>query len=237
MTDKTLTLPPIVFADCETTSLDARRRLAWDVALIRRDHNPDGFTEQTYQFYVEVDLADADPFALRIGHFWERHPLGRMLSGATDRLPDAIHGLTPGGYFAVAGANTMGAYLTQAAASLAIARITHGAHVVGAIPSFDTDTFQRGLFENGLTPSWHYHIIDIEALAVGFLKGRQSEREDQAGHHGPYAPDVVIPMPWRSDDLTAMLDVEPCPEEDRHTALGDAEWAKRMYDAVMGVAR
>lgn len=232
MTDTTMT--PLVFADCETTSLDARRRLAWDIALIRRDQ----LGESVYQFYVEVDLADADPFALRIGKFWDRHPLGRVLSGQATNLPDAKHGLSPGGFLTLNAHHPdeegNGPYVTQAAAALLVSRITHGAHIVGAIPSFDTDTFQRNLFEHNLTPSWHHHIIDIEALAVGFLKGREAERDADVRPGGSYKQDAVIPLPWKSDDLTTLLGVEPCPEELRHTALGDALWAMRMYDAVMG---
>lgn len=48
-----------------------------------------------------------------------------------------------------------------------------------------------------------------------------------AGRGEPIAP------PWKSDDLGLALGVEPCPEEDRHTALGDARWVKRIYDTVM----
>ena len=41
-------------------------------------------------------------------------------------------------------------------------------------------------------------------------------------------------LPWRSDDLSAALGVEAVSPEERHTAMGDALWAKRIYDRVVG---
>ena len=61
---------------------------------------------------------------------------------------------------------------------------------------------------------WHYHLVDVEALAAGKLG---------------------IAPPWKSDELSAALGVT-ITEDDRHTALGDAKWAMRIYDAVMGGA-
>ncbi|WP_267595512.1 hypothetical protein [Carbonactinospora thermoautotrophica] len=43
-------------------------------------------------------------------------------------------------------------------------------------------------------------------------------------------------MPWRSDELSIACEVEPAPPEDRHTALGDARWARDLYDAITGRA-
>jgi hypothetical protein len=43
-------------------------------------------------------------------------------------------------------------------------------------------------------------------------------------------------LPWKSHDLSAILGVESA-VEDEHTALGDARWAMRVYDAVMAGAR
>ena len=39
--------------------------------------------------------------------------------------------------------------------------------------------------------------------------------------------------PWDSDALSRAVGVNP-DDFDRHTALGDARWAKAMYEAVMG---
>ncbi len=60
---------PICFVDTETTSLDPNTRVAWEVALIRRE--PDG-TERKVEFFVELtnrELHLADPESMDIGGF------------------------------------------------------------------------------------------------------------------------------------------------------------------------
>jgi hypothetical protein len=59
--------------------------------------------------------------------------------------------------------------------------------------------------------------VDVENLAVGYLAGIGS----------------VFTPPWNSDRLSEALGLEPVDESERHTALGDARWAMRIYDAVM----
>jgi DNA polymerase III epsilon subunit-like protein len=95
------------------------------------------------------------------------------------------------------------------------AELTRGAHLAGAVVSFDEERLRRTLKANGACPEWHYHLIDVEALAVGCLAARGQ---------GPM-------IPWRSDDLSYALGVE-ISDDDRHTALGDARWALRLYEAV-----
>lgn len=219
---------PIVFADSETDSLDPRTRQPWDIALIRRE--PDG-TESEHQFYVDLDLSKSDPFALKIGKFWQRHPKGRYYSGAAAFAEEPLDNGGPrehtGRYH-----QPIGQLLTRRAAAQRILRITHGAHIVGAIPSFDTITMEPLLWEAGLMGTWHHHIIDVEALAVGYLRGRASS--DQVGAYDPRWR--TLGPPWKSDDLHHMLDLDPIAEEDRHTALGDARWARAFYDKIMGPA-
>lgn len=220
-----MTTAPIVAIDTETICLDARRRLAWDVAMIRREP---GGAETEHQFFIDVDLADADPFALNIGGFYKRHPLGRFL-----RWQPMVNRNRPAGdnYY---GGHTPGRLLIPRVAAEAVAQVTHGAHLVGAIPSFDAQTLEELLRNNGLTPAWHYHIMDVEAMAVGFIRGE----------HGAFSKDdpavvqerEVIAPPWKSDDLGRLLGVEPPSEEERHTALGDARMALRWYDRIMGTS-
>jgi hypothetical protein len=88
-------------------------------------------------------------------------------------------------------------------------------HVIGAVPSFDTERLARLLTRYGYRPSWHYHLIDVETLAVGYLAGK-----------GEPLPE----LPWDSNELSRRVGVEP--PEDRHTALGDATWTRDIYDAI-----
>lgn len=89
-------------------------------------------------------------------------------------------------------------------------------HVVGAVPDFDTYRIQRQLGVSG----WHYHLIDVENLAAGWLAGKRT----------PPAP------PWDSDALSDAIGINP-EQFARHTAMGDVLWAKAIYDRVMGVTR
>lgn len=201
---------PIVFLDTETDGVHPGRKV-WEIAMIRRDEHG----EREIEFFLDINLATADPFGLKVGRFYERHPLGRTLSAASETDHAARAPFT-------AGPDYDGAVLTHSAAALRIARWTHGAHIIGAVPNFDTEVLAAMLREHGLTPAWHYHLIDIEALMVGWLWA-DAESYDPA-------------LPWKSDELSRAVGVEPPTEEERHTAMGDARWAMRVYDAIFGGA-
>jgi hypothetical protein len=181
---------PIVAIDTETTGLDRRAREVWDVGLVRRE--PDGSEREWGAVVGEgLDLFGADPEALQVGRFYDRHPE----HGGTNDLP----------------------VLPEELVACEVARRLEGAHLVGAVPSFeDTGLFRlldryNLIPEDGSTP-WHYHLVDVEALAAGALG---------------------LQPPWDSGELSRALGVEPAQFE-RHSALGDARWALALYDAVMG---
>lgn len=95
------------------------------------------------------------------------------------------------------------------------ASITRGKHLAGAVISFDEERLRKLLRANGACPEWHYHLIDVEALATGYLA----------------AQGKALPLPWDSEDLSRALGIEP--DTNRHEALYDAQWAKQIYEAVM----
>jgi hypothetical protein len=187
---------PLAFLDCETDGVHPGRK-PWEIAIVRRE--PDG-TEIEWQAFVEIDLATADPFGLRVGRFYDRHPFGQHISQGKE-LPE-FRALR---------------YLSRWDAAHAVARLTHGAHIVGAVPNFDTECLDPLLREHGLLPGWHYHLIDVESLAVGHLAAQGK---------------AIVP-PWRSDELGELLGVESASDEERHTAMGDVRWVMRTYDAIM----
>lgn len=184
----------LVFIDTETTSLRPDRR-AWDIGLIVREPGQPDVEHQWFVPIWELDLGNADPFALRIGRFYERHP---QMNGAEPNLFD-----------------------DECDVLQEVEALTRGAHLVGAVPNFDAEVLATRMREHGIAPSWHYHLIDVEAMAVGWL-AREATRP--------------LPLPWNSDDLTSLLDLPPIPEGERHTALGDARWARSIYDRVTGAA-
>ncbi|NEW49376.1 hypothetical protein GV792_04870 [Nocardia cyriacigeorgica] len=204
---------PIVFLDTETDGVHPGRKV-WEIAMIRRDEHG----ERELSMFLDINLSTADPFGLKVGRFYDRHPFGQYLAGATDSAHvDPWH---PGGA------------VDPGYAADVVARWTHGAHIVGAVPNFDTEVLAAMLREHGLTPAWHYHLIDIEALMVGWLHGAAAPAKAVM----PQSVREVLGLPWKSDDLTAAIGVEPTPEAERHTALGDARWAMRVYDAIVGGA-
>lgn len=220
---------PLVFADCETDGTH-RGRQAWEVAFIRRE--PDG-TERSTEFFIHIDMSTADPFGLNVGRFYDRHPLGRKLAGE----------------YLIAGSMSGGQYRTGEAAAFTVAQWTHGAHIVGANPAFDTETFDPLLRQHGLIPAWHYHVIDVSAMALGYLMHTakhlearaEVERQPTSGPSLDLRAEAqrlraIATPPYSSNELTEAIGVPPIPKEKRHTAMGDAEWARAMYDRMTGVS-
>lgn len=111
--------------------------------------------------------------------------------------------------------------------------VLDGAHIVGAVPDFDTRhlTALYRRFGYADLPRWHYHLIDVEAMAVGWLHGQSALASEIGAGVGS---DLDISLPWRSDDLSRACGIEPPAEAERHTALGDARWAARWYRALTG---
>lgn len=110
----------------------------------------------------------------------------------------------------------------QAAYQLAVLFGDDKPHIVGAVPNFDTERIARLMTVHGYkSERWHYHLIDVENLAVGYLAARGGVLDCHP--------------PWKSDIIAELVGVT-ISEEERHTALGDARWAMRIYDAVIGGA-
>jgi hypothetical protein len=104
-------------------------------------------------------------------------------------------------------------------AAHSVVEATEDAHIVGAVPSFDTVRLSKlleGCHAGFDYAPWHYHLIDVENLVVGWLAARGK---------------LLLP-PWKSDELSLAVGVDP-EQFDRHTAMGDVLWVKAQYDAVM----
>ncbi len=183
----------VVFLDTETTGKGPRRR-AWEIAMIRRDATGD----REITLYVDVadlDLPHADPKALAIGRFDQRHP-----------QRDGV--LT-----------TPNAYLLPASTAAAVVqRWTAGARVFGVVPSFDTGCLEALLERHDRAPRWHYQPWDIAVLATGYLIARQ------------------IPVQRSAEATSRACGVATPGPHERHTALGDARWVRRLHDRIFAEA-
>lgn len=202
----------LAFVDTETTGLDADRHEIWEVGLILRDSEG---VEVERCWQLPVDLGRADPMALTIGGFYNRRwkPVGEDEWDGRGWATKEGNGRTDGQQTSL---DTFTAEFAQ---------LTHGAHLVGAVISFDEERLRKLLRKNEACPGWHYHLVDVEALAAGFLMGLPDD-DPRATEWGTSEP------PWDSGALSSALGVDP-DGFDKHTALGDARWAKAIYDAVM----
>jgi len=180
----------VTFMDCETLGLDPAAPI-WEFAAIRRTYTDLWCIEQVYYCLI-------------------KHRPYPYLKDLPERFKvDYLK------RYRFADPSTI---VPRDEAARMIAEATNRAHIVGAVPNFDTERLQRLLHREGIHPRWHYHLTDIETLVVGFLAA-----------HGE-AP----PMPWKSDVLSSLVGVDPG-RFDRHTALGDVLWARAQYDKVMGI--
>ena len=202
-----MTTGTLIFLDTETTSLRYDRRV-WEIgAIIRRVAAP----EQRLHRFIraeDLDLGGADPFSLDIGGYYQRHPQGRG------------DGTVPSG----------AALHFEADVMAELAHLTRAATIVGNVVNFDTEVLAARCRANGVLWNAHYHLVDVEALVAGYLAGVLLQADPPAS--GRRLREVITP-PWNSQELSDALGVKVPGEGERHTAMGDAEWARDMYDAVM----
>lgn len=198
---------PTVFLDTETTGLSISDDI-WEFAGIRREG--DGSPDLPLHLFIEHDRGKAAelPEKFRSDYEARYEPEHAVSHRDAARL---IH-----------------RHLRRGADGTR-------AHVVGAVPNFDTERIAFMFAAYGLDIPWHHHLIDVENLAVGFLHGRAVGRADGlAGSRSKvYRPDISLP--WSSDDLSEAVGVTP-PTDTRHTAMGDAEWVRAIYDRLTGGA-
>lgn len=184
---------PICFIDTEYTTLDPWRRRPWEIAIIRRDP---GVPDVEMQIILtDVDLCDADPKSLEIGGFFQRHPK-----------------------FGVGEENPLVSYLPEHEAARLVETMTRECHIIAAVPDPDVDILREMLRRHGLRWTGHYHLMDIENVAIGYVKGLDDSFRPK--------------FPLNSEQLSELCGV-PCPkDEDRHTAMGDARWVRDWWDAI-----
>jgi len=199
--------PPLAFVDTETTGLDPRHHDVWEIAVIRRD----GGIEVERQWQVRPNLETADSEALTINRYAERF--------AVPSGWDAIEVLDEPGELR----------LTLSEMLFDFQDFIAGCVMVGSNPAFDDTFLKKLLWAHGRKVTWHYRTIDIATMAAGFRYGQAST--------GVLAGGFAVPgdypqHPYSSYGLSRAVGVEPPAKDVAHTALGDARWAKAVYDRI-----
>lgn len=188
----------VIFTDCETTGLDVFRHDAWEISWIEWNIEVGEWVEVTRRIWPPA-LQDAEPMALAVNHFYER---ALPISQGGTQFDDPR-------------------YVAEE-----IAYAFAGKHIIGACPWFDDRFYQKLLVTHGYQVAWHYHLLDVEAAALGFLAGRKSlSLKDQT---------IELPLPWKSDWLVEQLDMTRPEAKDRHTSLGDTREVKAIFERIFG---
>ena len=169
----------------------------WEFAAVRRE--PDG-TQSTEEFFIAHSDEDRDRFLSSLPPKFQADYLKRFDAKTA---------------------------LDQEEACERIVAITDGAHILGAVPSFDTVRIETMLAQHLMVPSWHYHLIDIENVVAGYILGSAPN-----GTVGARRRELALP-PHNSNELSRAVGVNP-DDYFRHSAMGDVLWTLAQWDAVVG---
>lgn len=215
---------PIVFLDTETTALGHQAR-PWEIAVIHRRsqqgpiaHPGTVVTEDTWVLQVEYDFpslpAGTTAKALDVGRW-----LTRGAPGAT--YLDEVN---------ADGVNVMTG--DEADIARKLADLLHDEPILAGVGVHFDAAVLSAMFNRHDLPEqpWHYALLDLKSASWGFLRGREMTIELSE------AIRFAGGLPVRSEAIAQALCVDPPADDERHTALGDARWARRWFDVLAGGA-
>ena len=195
----------LAFVDTETTGLDPDRHEIWEVGLILQpDHTKPDDCEEFHWFLPIYKYSNADPVALDIGKFHTRYPHSPLTFTSTEE-------------------EWIDSRLALESFARDFTQLTWGATLIGAVPSFDEERLRKLVQSQGFPYKWHYHLLDIESVMLGYIMGKAKEW---------LIPESALPgIPFKHELLLELLGVT-FDEESKHTALGDARNVKACWDLI-----
>lgn len=197
----------VAFVDTETTGLDPETDHVWEIAVI-----VDGEEHVWQQQLPGLDFPDFGP---------DWSVVSDWVLENTRIKQDYNH---------------IAAYDPSVSIDMFV-NLVRGRHIVGACPWFDSERLHRVSLAHNESRDlpWHYHLIDVENLAIGYLTGLREGMILEGYPQDVADRDAPVPgLPWSSTELSLALDVDPAQFEPKHSALADARWAKALYEAIMG---
>lgn len=193
----------LAFTDCETTHLSTVFGEVWEVAVILRDHN--GAEDEHVWQFAPRRLDETHAEALRVGRYHERYVVPASHDAAFTGYPNGP--VVP---------------MTRPQAISAVTSVLRDAVIIGSNPGFD-DRHLRKLLDIRDEQPWTYRPTCIANLAEGYLWATRPDL---------MADTLLRPHQLSSKWLSRQVGVEPPGEGVAHTALGDARWARDVYDAI-----
>lgn len=197
---------PLVVADMETQKLRppyrTNGRRAWENALYRRD--PDG-AEAWLEGFVDLRDLPWDPDDEALDR--EGLNIGRFF----ERHPQ-VNPAAPGQVYREADMAQMIFEFFHDIAPVRGKTQRRRPWFLGAVPSFDADGFLDMLYRHGYDTEdlWHHRLACMETYVAGLLRQ---------------------PPPWSGREMSLRVGIDPA-DYAQHTARGDVEWARDLYDAV-----
>lgn len=212
----------VAFVDIETTGLDPELDYIWEIAVIVNGE------EHCWQQRIPEETIPWEPG--NVEHVtWQSRVSPWVLENT--RIQDTYDHTTA---------------LLPFDSIDRLESLVRGRHLVGACPWFDSERLHRVQLRESDHRDllWHYHLIDVENLAVGYIRGMRdiAARIAASGWGDRFrflddAPFDEAALPWKSVDLSRALGVDPADFEPKHSALADARWAKAIYERIMGPPR
>ena len=185
----------IVFVDTETLGLDIASPI-WEFAAIRR------FEDDINGETTESEM-----------HLFIHHDPGVWLDTLReDFLADYS-----------ARFDETGAFCKASAARTIASFLSGQPTLVGAVPDFDTNRIRHQLLTPvGIPEPWHYHLVDVENLIVGYLAGRGTLLP-------PPWDRVSSASPWRSSGRSPPSSPKTPTQKSPSISPASAEGAPRQW--------
>ncbi len=204
----------LAYLDTETTGTDSfgdgygRAHEVWEIGVVVVD-GPN-VVEALWRWCP--DMTSADPTSLRLIAAHERLAATENLPAYSDGNASPVAFWISSGGEPIAMDGPPNGFVSYQQAAQRVAWVLAGAHVFGCVPSFDANFVNIWLRRHNLAPAWHHQLHDVEDVAAGKLG---------------------LQVPYDSDQISKELGLDTPDSYGRHTALGDARWARDVHEAAL----